>query len=60
MLHQHMTLEERRLMAREGSREWEFTHRNDFRWLLLLGALVIAVALAFALTMWISGASMLP
>lgn len=60
MLHQHMSLEERRLIAREGSREWEFTQRRDFRWLVLLGALVIALSLAFALTMWINGAQMLP
>lgn len=60
MLHQHLSPVERRLIAREGSREWAFAHEKEFRWLILLGTLLAAAALYFTIELWLNGAMLLP
>lgn len=60
MLHQHLNSVERRLIAREGSREWDFTHGRDFRWLILLGVLVSVITLYFTFDAWLSNVRLLP
>jgi hypothetical protein len=60
MLHQQLSPVERKLIAREGSREWSFAREREFRWLIVLGSLLAAGAMYFAVQMWLSGAIMLP
>ncbi len=60
MLHQHLSPVERKLIAREGAREWAFAREREFRWLLLLGLVLAAAAMYFAVEIWLSGAVMLP